>query len=224
MDRRAVRGGPYTDLQLLWFREKQAWPPSPGPVPEWPPSGEEDRKKLVKLADEFWSSEQKDRQKRLDSLKADASSGRNELYQLVGLYAVFLSVFFSSASQTNNLQCQDWPILVILTLVVTSYTLVIFYLKSCLNQELLEDYIDVNETHKLIGSQIKELRNLGPSFGFEAKDLPAKPRTFVYDKILGLIAIVIFTISICIGIYYVLCRPGETLENKRLSTWSLFRL
>lgn len=251
LDRKAIKGGPYTDLQLLWFRKKQIWP-LPSETVNWPPTEKEnllvrlaagnlsevqeaehelqlkqvdkDLLELVKFADEFWSSEQKDRVKRLDSLNADNLSGRNELYQLVGLYAVFLSVFFSSASQTNNLKCQDWPILVILTLVVTGYTLVIFYQKSCLNHRLRDDITDLNEKHKHIESQIKELREQGPSFGFKAEDLKSKPSSFDYDKILGLIAIGIFTIIICIGIYFVLCRPGETLENKRLSTWSLLRL
>lgn len=112
----------YSDLQLLWFREKQ--------TTDWPPASESEYWELVRLADAFWSSEQKDRVKRLDALKTDASTGRNELYQLVGFYTVFLGVFFSAAAQTNNLKCVDWPILVVLSVVVTIFTLVGFFQKS----------------------------------------------------------------------------------------------
>ncbi|KAG0631174.1 hypothetical protein M758_1G233400 [Ceratodon purpureus] len=168
---------------------------------------------LCAAALEDWNKEVTILTARLDKKKTDVASVWNEIYQLIGFYSAFEGLLFTAVAQASTLTCKNWPFPLVLSLLATIFIIVgviqkfgtIFYLK----QNIAEKQRRRNTALK----RLKKLRLAGNSFDFITEvDFKYRPTSVeLKQRYLYILvaAILLFSATTCMGIWYILCDSGR---------------
>lgn len=84
------------DLWAFTYRE---------PCP--PPEAEEERWKLIKLAEEFWKEDLAEVTSRLDQAKDECKGKSTEIYNILSLYSTYQVLLFGASLSSSNVTCHE---------------------------------------------------------------------------------------------------------------------
>ncbi|KAG0631164.1 hypothetical protein M758_1G232400 [Ceratodon purpureus] len=197
------------------------------------PGANDKKARYYAAALEDWTAQVTILTHRVDKKKTDIDSVYNEIYHLVGFYSAFQGLLFTAVAQATTLTCRNWPIPFVLSLLATIFVITGVIQKFGASSALWKKYTIKRSTRETLIKRIKRLRRegnngedteefldkvIGKVDGVlkkksSLKKLSDKLEEVLYPSLL-VIAIILFSATISVAIWYILCNSGKPLAAR----------